>query len=84
MSFITSSYIFLIDNCYFLIASIVMYEQAYRLKTETEANSRSLNQRVQCLLSTMTCLELVHASNAWVERPDIRKGILGHDRNVEV
>ncbi|XP_065569410.1 nuclear pore complex protein Nup160-like isoform X3 [Artemia franciscana] len=64
-------------------ASIVMYEQAYRLKTETEANSRSLNQRVQCLLSTMTCLELVHASNAWVERPDIRKGILGHDRNVE-
>ncbi|KAK2725077.1 hypothetical protein QYM36_001509, partial [Artemia franciscana] len=65
------------------IASNVMYEQAYRLKTETEANSRSLSQRVQCLLFTKTCLELVHASNAWVERPDLRKGILGHERNVE-
>ncbi|KAK2724637.1 hypothetical protein QYM36_001207 [Artemia franciscana] len=60
-----------------------MYEQAYRLKTETEANSRSLSQKVQCLLLTMTCLELVHASNTWVERPDLRKGILGHERNVE-
>ncbi|KAK2701727.1 uncharacterized protein LOC136043265 [Artemia franciscana] len=60
-----------------------MYEQAYRLKTETEANSRSLSQRVQGLLFTKTCLELVHASNAWVERPDLRKGILGHERNVE-